>query len=83
MLRLYFENCLKRCIFGEKIYFMVAAQKKLSSVQLEFLKVFSFDSSDVQLLEIKQLLSNYFANIASNRMDELWEEKDWTAETMK
>ena len=62
---------------------MVVAQKKLSSVQLELLKVFSFDSSDVQLLEIKQLLSNYFANIASNRMDELWEEKDWTAETMK
>lgn len=62
---------------------MVAAQKKLSSIQLELLKVFSFDSSDVQLLEIKQLLSNYFANIASNRMDELWEEKDWTAETMK
>ena len=62
---------------------MVAAQKKLSSIQLELLKVFSFDSSDVQLLEIKQLLSNYFANIASNRMDELWKEKDWTAETMK
>lgn len=62
---------------------MVAAQKKLSSIQLELLKVFSFDSSDVQLLEIKQLLSNYFANIASNRMDELWEEKGWSAETMK
>ena len=62
---------------------MVVAQKKLSNIQLELLKVFSFDSSDVQLLEIKQLLSNYFANIASNRMDELWEEKDWTAETMK
>ncbi len=62
---------------------MVAAQKKLSNIQLELLKVFSFDLSDVQLLEIKQLLSNYFANIASNRMDELWEEKGWSAETIK
>jgi hypothetical protein len=35
------------------------------------------------LLEIKTLLSNYFAQKATDRMDELWEIKGWTAETMK
>ena len=62
---------------------MVLETKKLSNLQIELLKVFSYDLSDVQLLDIKILLSNYFAQKASDRMDELWEEKGWTVETMK
>jgi hypothetical protein len=62
---------------------MVAEPKKLSNLQVELLKVFTYDLSDTQLLEIKTLLANYFAQKASDRMDELWEEKGWTAETMK
>lgn len=62
---------------------MVAEPKKLSNLQVELLKVFTYDLSDTQLLEIKTLLANYFAQKASDRIDELWEEKGWTAETMK
>jgi len=62
---------------------MVAELNKLSNLQLTLLKIFYYDLSDSQLLEIKVLLSNYFAQKASDRMDELWEERGWTAETMK
>jgi len=46
------------------------------------LKLFSSGISDVQLLEIKQLLSTYFAEKASDEMDRLWKEKNWSEETM-
>lgn len=62
---------------------MVAAQKKLSKLQIELINVFTYDLSDAQLLEIKMLLSNYFADKASDRMDVLWEEQGWTDETMR
>ncbi len=62
---------------------MVAQQKKLSNLQIELLKLFTFDLSDEQLLEIKNLISEYFARKATDRMDELWEDRGWTAETMK
>jgi hypothetical protein len=69
-------------IFVKKLK-MVAEPKKLTNLQIELLKVFSYDLSDAALLEIKALLSNYFAQKATDRMDELWEIKGWTAETMK
>ena len=62
---------------------MVLESRKLSNLQIELLKVFSYNLSDSQLLDIKTLLANYFAQKASDRMDELWEEKGWTADTMK
>jgi len=54
----------------------------LSNIQKELLKLFSSGISDVQLLEIKQLLSTYFAEKASDEMDRLWKEKNWSEETM-
>ena len=62
---------------------MVLESKKLSTLQIELLKLFSYNLSDGQLLEIKTLLANYFAQKATDRMDELWAEKGWTAKTMK
>ncbi len=35
---------------------------KLSSLQLELLKVYSFSPSEEDLKQIKQLLANYFAD---------------------
>ena len=62
---------------------MVTVQKKLSNLQIELLKVFTYDLSNEQLLEIKTLLANYFAEKATDRMDELWEKNGWTADTMR
>ena len=35
---------------------------KLSNLQLELLKIYSFNVKDEQLLEIKNILGNYFAD---------------------
>jgi hypothetical protein len=61
---------------------MVPAQK-LTNLQLELVKLFSYKVADSQLIEIKLLLGNYFAEKASEEMDKLWDENNWTEETMR
>ncbi len=55
--------------------------QKLSNLQLELLKIFSRNISDNQLLEIKGILSRYFADKATDAFERLAEEKGWTAGT--
>ena len=45
--------------------------KPLSNLQLELLKIFSFDLEERQLLDIKEMLANYFADQATQEMDAL------------
>ena len=61
---------------------MVQAQK-LTNLQLELVKLFSYKIAENQVLEIKQLLSNYFADKATEEMDRLCDENNWSEETMK
>ena len=61
----------------------MSAARKLSNLQLELLKVFSVDLSDEQLLEIKDLLNQYFANKVSTEMDKLFEDNGWGAEKIE
>jgi hypothetical protein len=61
---------------------MVHSQK-LTNLQLELVKLFSYKIAENQVLEIKQLLSNYFADKATEEMDRRWEENNWSEETMK
>ncbi len=61
----------------------MTAQKKLTNLQLEMLKVFSYELPEEQLLEIRQLLAKYFAQKVDEEMDQLWEEKGWTEATMQ
>ncbi|MCK4664460.1 MAG: hypothetical protein KAT68_16445 [Bacteroidales bacterium] len=60
---------------------MISAQK-LTNLQLELLKIFSYQLSDNQLIEIKDILSKYFAEQATEEMDNLWEKNNWTNKTM-
>ncbi len=55
---------------------------RLSNLQLELIKVFSYQVPDKQLLEIKDILAAYFADTLSKEMDKLWDENNWTDETM-
>jgi hypothetical protein len=57
--------------------------QSLSNLQLELLKVFSIDLSEDQLIEIRDLLSRYFAEKATAEMNRLWEEKGWSMETIE
>ncbi len=54
----------------------------LSNMQKELLKLYATDIPDEQLNEIKLLLSNYFAQKASNEVDKLWDENNWNGHTM-
>jgi hypothetical protein len=59
------------------------ATKKLSNLQLELLRVFSFELSEEQLLEIREMLVDYFSNKVSSEMDALFEENRWGEEKIE
>jgi hypothetical protein len=54
---------------------------KLSNLQLELLKIFSRNLPDEELLEIRSLLSHYFAQKVDKEFEKLEKERGWTAET--
>ena len=56
--------------------------QKLTNMQLELLKIFSYQLNNQQLNDIKELLANYFAKQATLEMDKLWEENNWDDDTM-
>jgi len=61
---------------------MEQLNKPLTNLQLELLKIYSFNLKDQQLLEIKDILAKYFADKATEEMDKLWEENNWSENTM-
>ncbi len=62
--------------------FLMATEKGLTNLQLELLKVFSYELNEQQLKEVRALLSRYFAEKATQEMDKLWEDQNWSDETM-
>ena len=52
-------------------------KQPLTPLQLELLKMFERDVNEKDLLEIKKILIQYFANRAMNLADKVWEEKGW------
>ncbi len=57
-------------------------QTPLSNVQLELLKMFSRDLSEQDLLNLRRLLARFLAEKASDELDQLWDERGWSDETM-
>ncbi len=55
----------------------------LSNLQLELLKIFSYQLSNNQLIEIKNILARYFAEKATNEIDKLWDINSWDNELME
>ncbi|MBP9664763.1 MAG: hypothetical protein KBD94_09080 [Pyrinomonadaceae bacterium] len=56
---------------------------QMTNLQIELLKTFSFDLSEAQLLEIKSLLAQYFAERASDEMDDFVKENGWNDDTIR
>ncbi|OHD78966.1 MAG: hypothetical protein A2355_09880 [Spirochaetes bacterium RIFOXYB1_FULL_32_8] len=50
---------------------------KLSNLQLELLKLFSYGVNDDDLKVIKNFLTKYFAEKAMDEADRFWNEKDF------
>jgi hypothetical protein len=55
----------------------------LTNVQLELLKLYSTNLSDTDLLELKQLLSKFFADKSIKLADEVWNKKGYTNDQME
>ena len=55
----------------------------MSNLQLELLKMFSFNLSEPQLLEIKSMLAAYFAEKITQDIDQLFEENGWGQEKIE
>jgi hypothetical protein len=56
--------------------------QKLTDLQLELLKVFSYPLDQQQLADIRNLLANYFAGKATREIDKLWDERELDKNTM-
>ncbi len=56
---------------------------RLSNLQIELLKLFKYNISDAQLLEIRDLLAKYFARKATEEMDKLWNDNNWNEQTIE
>jgi hypothetical protein len=61
---------------------MQVFEKSLSNIQIELLKLYANDVKDEHLEEIKLLLVKYFAQKATEAMDEIWEEKNLSKQDM-
>ncbi len=60
----------------------MVAQKSLSNLQIELLKLYANDLPDQQLQEIKLMLAQYFAQRATEAMDKVWDERGLTEQDM-
>ena len=52
----------------------------LTNLQLELLRAFSRQVSEEDLLAIRRMLADYFAQKSMNLADEAWERNGWTEE---
>ena len=61
---------------------METLQTPLNKAQLELLKLFSRVSDEKELMELKTLIGQYYADKATREADRLWDERGYTQETM-
>jgi hypothetical protein len=54
----------------------------LSNTQVELMKLFSTNLTETELIELKELLSAFYAKKAINQADSVWMEKGLSNEDM-
>ena len=57
-------------------------KQNLTNLQLELLKLYSFDLTDEELKDIKKIMAYYFANKTMNEADKIWDDKKYSNEMM-
>ncbi|MFN3851913.1 MAG: hypothetical protein ACK4NY_20920 [Spirosomataceae bacterium] len=62
---------------------MITASNKLSNVQLELLKTFSYELPDEEIQELKQVLVKFFADRIRKRTGKIWQQKGYSEQTMQ
>lgn len=61
---------------------MSASQTGLHPIQLHLLQLFSKEMSDQELEEVKRLLMEYYDQKVTQEVDDIWESRGMTDETM-
>lgn len=61
---------------------MLHQQAYFSNLQQELLRLFSHQVADEDLIQIKDLLGNYFAKRLSSIADDAWKANQWTDQDM-
>ena len=54
----------------------------LSNLQIELLRMFHYNLPDNQLLEVKKLLSDFFAEKLTDEVDKFYEKNNWDENTI-
>ena len=62
---------------------MTTQTTSLSNIQQELIKLYSFNLPEDDLINIKQILANYFAQKAISEADKIWDEKKYDNVLMK
>ena len=57
-------------------------KQPLNALQLELLELFAREVSNQDLLAIKQMVSDFFAQKAIAEADAIWDEKEYSDDTM-
>ena len=58
-------------------------QAPMSAIQMELLKMYAFNPSEEDLLNVKKMLANYFADKLTTKIDKAIEEKGITEQDME
>lgn len=61
---------------------MKIAAPPFSNVQLELLKLFSTDLPDNELLELKKVIADFYAEKSIQLANQVWDKKDLTTKDM-
>jgi hypothetical protein len=61
---------------------MTTMAAPLSNVQLELLKLFSTNVNTEELIELKTVLANFYAEKAILKSNQIWDEKEFSDELM-
>ncbi len=59
-----------------------ALKQPLSNLQLELLELFAQQVSNEDLVAIKKMLTDFFAQKAMDEADKLWDERQYSQRTM-
>ena len=59
------------------------SSRKLTNLQLELLQMFSFELTEEQLLEVQQMLIDYFADKVTTGMDQIFEQNNWSEQQIQ
>jgi len=62
---------------------MIAVKQPLSNVQVELLKIFSTNITEPELIELKDIIAQFYAKKSIELANEAWEEKNLSNDVME